>query len=646
MRTLRTDRWIEVGLTGLLTLLLTPAICRSQEAPPSSSESSYGYVSTSEGGVTLVESDTGESVPVEGTEAVLAGDELRLSGGAHAEVQLADRNLLRLAERAELAFMTLAGSPDRSDAVTALRLGRGALQIVVADDYLGETPPAVETSNAYVELRGPGSYVVDSQGAERTLVVVRRGGARVRAGTAITTLRAGEEAVVEGHDGTRVRLAAARGPVAVERWGDALTATYAGATEVYVDESIRYAAAPLRAHGDWVYVRGSRAWRPHVKHDWRPYSRGRWRHTPTGLLWVSYEPWGWVPHHYGNWDLVPGFGWVWFPGRRFASAWVFWYWGPKYVGWVPWGYYSNHYRSRFRLSFAVYGRAGGLAIHFGDWCFTPVNRFGRRHQHRYIRSGRDLGRERERIAQGVITSDTRRLTPGHWTSPDRVNRLLTHDGKGNRAELEDVSPFIYRERAIKIEDDWQPPMNAAESNRTRPSIDPVRTTRTVALAPERRDPATREKARQEVKRRPSIDPVRTTRTVALAPERRDPATREKARQEVRRRPSIDPVRTTRTVAPKSKPETRERVRVEARTPTPRSTAKTPERSKQSRPSVGERTKTPTRATRPESVRRTKPAVSSAPKRTSAAKSAASRASPARNTSRGASRPKPTKSRPN
>ncbi len=608
MRTLWTERWIGVSLAGLLTLLLTPAVCRSQEAPPTSSESSYGYVSTSEGGVTLIEADTGESVSVEGTEAVLAGDELRLSGGARAEIQLADRNLLRLDDRAELVFLTLAGSPDRSDAVTALRLRRGALQVVVADDYVGETPPAIETSNAYVELRGPGTYLIEAQDPERTLVVARRGSAQVRAGTAVTTLRSGEEALVEGFDGPRVRLAAARGLLPVERWGEALTASYAGTTEIYVDESIRYAAAPLQSHGNWMYVRGSRAWRPHVKHGWRPYSRGRWRHTPTGLLWVSYEPWGWVPHHYGNWDLVPGYGWVWFPGRRFASAWVFWYWGPKYVGWVPWGYYSNHYRSRYSLSFAVYGRAGGLAVNFGDWCFTPLNRFGRRHQHRYLKSGRDMGREGERIARGIITTDTRKLTPGHWTTPDRINRLLTYDEGGKRFELEDVGPFVNRERDTRIPEGWKPPPADGKINR-RPSIDPVRTTRTVELTP-KRTPTTREKARQEINRRPSIDPVRTTRLVELTPKRT--------------------------------PTTRERVRVEPRTLASSSTKKSSERPKTTRPSVGERTRTPTRATRPESVRPTKPVRSSPPTRATPGKSSASRSSAARSTPRATSRAKPSK----
>ena len=483
MRTLWTERWIGLSLAGLLALLITPAICRSQEAPPSSSETGYGYVSTSKGGVTLVESDTGESVSVEGTEAVLAGDELRLDAGARAEIQLADRNLLRLDDQAELVFLTLAGSPDRSDPVTALKLKQGSLQVVVADDHLGEMPPVIETSNAYVELRGPGTYLVEALSAGRTLVVARRGSARVRAGSAITTLRAGEEALVEGSGGSRVRLAAARGLLPVERWGEALTASYTGTTEVYVDESMRYAAAPLHSYGTWTYVRGTRAWRPHVNSGWRPYSRGRWRHTRTGLLWVSYDPWGWVPHHYGNWDLVPGYGWVWFPGRRFASAWVFWYWGPKYVGWVPWGYYSNHYGSRFNLSFAVYGRAGGLALHFGDWCFTPLHRFGHRNQHRYIRSGREMGREGERIARGIITTDTRKLTPGHWTSPDRVNRLLTYDEGGKRFELEDVGPFVNREKEVKLPDRWKLPTAGAGGDRTRASIDPVRTTRTVKLTP-------------------------------------------------------------------------------------------------------------------------------------------------------------------
>jgi len=611
MRMLRTESRMGLGLAGLLTFLLTPAISRSQEAPPTSSENSYGYVSTSRGEVTLLEADTGESVSVDGTEAVLAGDELRLSGAARAEVRLADRNVLWLDDQAEVVFLTLAGSPDRSDLITALKLRGGSLQITVADDYIGDAPPAIETPNAYVELRGPGRFLVEALGDERTLVVARRGSAKVRAGTAITTVQAGEEALVEGFDGTRVRLAAARGLLPIERWGETRTASYTRTTEVYVDESIRYAAAPLRSHGTWVSVRGARAWQPHVKYGWRPYSRGRWRHTPTGLFWVSYEPWGWVPHHYGNWDIVPGYGWVWFPGRRFASAWVFWYWGPRYVGWVPWGYYSNHYGSRFGLSFAVYGYAGG---HFRDWCFTPYDRFGHRDQHRYIKSGRDMGREGERIGRGIITADTRGLTPGHWTSPDRVNRILAYDEGGKKFELEDIGPFINREKDVRLPGDRERQPADGGSDRMRPSIDPVRTTRTVELAPRQREPTTRERARQEVTRRPSIDPVRTTRTVELAP--------------------------------KSQPVARDRARVETRSPKATPTRKAPAKPPSARPSVGERTKTPGRVTRPSSAAPSRPTRTAPPKRAIPTRTQTPRSAPARTTPRSTSRAKPAKTKSN
>ncbi len=611
MRMLRTESRMGLGLAGLLTFLLTPAISRSQEAPPTSSENSYGYVSTSRGEVTLLEADTGESVSVDGTEAVLAGDELRLSGAARAEVRLADRNVLWLDDQAEVVFLTLAGSPDRSDLITALKLRGGSLQITVADDYIGDAPPAIETPNAYVELRGPGTFLVEALGDERTLVVARRGSAKVRAGTAITTVQAGEEALVEGFDGTRVRLAAARGLLPIERWGETRTASYTRTTEVYVDESIRYAAAPLRSHGTWVSVRGARAWQPHVKYGWRPYSRGRWRHTPTGLFWVSYEPWGWVPHHYGNWDIVPGYGWVWFPGRRFASAWVFWYWGPRYVGWVPWGYYSNHYGSRFGLSFAVYGYAGG---HFRDWCFTPYDRFGHRDQHRYIKSGRDMGREGERIGRGIITADTRGLTPGHWTSPDRVNRILAYDEGGKKFELEDIGPFINREKDVRLPGDRERQPADGGSDRMRPSIDPVRTTRTVELTPNQREPTTREKARQEVTRRPSIDPVRTTRTVQLAP--------------------------------KSQPVARDRARVETRSPKATPTRKAPAKPPSARPSVGERTKTPGRVTRPSSAAPSRPTRTAPPKRAIPTRTQTPRSAPARTTPRSTSRAKPAKTKSN
>ena len=46
-------------------------------------------------------------------------------------------------------------------------------------------------------------------------------------------------------------------------------------------------------------------------------------------MWVSYEPWGWAPYHYGRWAHVGRLGWCWVPPTRGAA-----YWAPAYVGWV------------------------------------------------------------------------------------------------------------------------------------------------------------------------------------------------------------------------------------------------------------------------------------------------------------------------
>ena len=99
----------------------------------------------------------------------------------------------------------------------------------------------------------------------------------------------------------------------------------------------------LEANGDWVDTEDyGYVWTPDdVADDWKPYTDGYWGYGPSGYIWVSYEPWGWAPYHYGRWNWVGGYGWCWIPGRVFGGAWVSWSWGNAYLGWAPldyWGY--------------------------------------------------------------------------------------------------------------------------------------------------------------------------------------------------------------------------------------------------------------------------------------------------------------------
>jgi hypothetical protein len=72
-------------------------------------------------------------------------------------------------------------------------------------------------------------------------------------------------------------------------------------------------------------------------------------------VWVSYEPWGWMPYHYGRWAFVVSLGWCWVPPVHGAIYWgpgfVGWVYTPTYVAWVPLapgemyyghGYYGPH----------------------------------------------------------------------------------------------------------------------------------------------------------------------------------------------------------------------------------------------------------------------------------------------------------------
>jgi FecR protein len=102
-----------------------------------------------------------------------------------------------------------------------------------------------------------------------------------------------------------------------------------------------YGMSDLYDSGSWYNIPGyGWAWRPFgVSSSWEPFSNGIWRlapHHDRGYAWVSFETWGWLPYHFGNWIHAPQ-GWAWIPGtsKQWQPATVGWVRVGNQVGWVP-----------------------------------------------------------------------------------------------------------------------------------------------------------------------------------------------------------------------------------------------------------------------------------------------------------------------
>ena len=445
-----------LGLVCAVTFAAPPVSAQEEGFPvdydaaiaQSGMDGSYGYVRTLEGSATLLQGDTGERVEVSVNEPLLAGDRLFASGESRIEILLADGNIVRVGDRAEVLLRALANSGDTNDPGSVIELARGTLQFVVRADQLGQEFPAVVTANATIRARGAGSFLIAADDGRRSEIIVREGVAEVTTATEVAEVRRGERLFVEGAQGERLDFAAAPDLDRLEAWGLGLGEYARGEYATHVDPDLHYAASSLRGHGSWVRVDAGVAWRPRVSVGWAPYRHGRWRHTPSGMFWVSYEPWGWVPYHYGYWDLHPIWGWVWFPGHRFAGAHVYWYWGPSYAGWIPSGYYWRHYRnyygSGWGFHFGVYGHIGGSFGRYRHWTFLPHGRLGHRRQYFYSVGGADLGRGRRAIERGVLLTDTRSLGRDAWRRPAETLATLRRAVPRNGRTAVDANGFIDR----------------------------------------------------------------------------------------------------------------------------------------------------------------------------------------------------------
>ena len=461
-------------LFGLLVLLaslvLVPGVGAQSNAQTGyaqdDSGAAYSYIVTAEGQASLFASGADTSTEVERNIPVLVGDQFASKANSRFDLWLSDGSRLALDELTTVRFDSIGGSPmgdgtesGRQGAAVAERthlyLFEGRLVLsepsTVATSYHQVRERIIDTGNARIYLQQPGKYIVFADGERFTEVIVRSGSAEVVDQRGSSVVRAGEAIVIEGANSPNSRLVRPQGESRFEAWAGSQTQVRLASEESYLDEPLRYRAADIEDHGEWVVVEKRKAWRPRVVADWQPYSSGYWRRTPRGLYWVSSDPWSSVTWHYGSWDRHPLYGWVWYPGRSWAPAHVYWYWGSTYSAWVPYGYYSSYYGHRYGFRRGVYGWAGGSWDPFYDWVFCPVRYVGYRNQRRYHDYGYRMGRHGHR-PRGIITTDTHGIGHAEMRRPGAVRDLLNDRGRqrlGRQGrELPDVTPFVGRQREL------------------------------------------------------------------------------------------------------------------------------------------------------------------------------------------------------
>ncbi|HEX7152369.1 MAG TPA: DUF6600 domain-containing protein [Thermoanaerobaculia bacterium] len=417
------------------------------------------YFSYDDGGTVLRQNDDGREVEVRVNMPLYPGDEVVTNRRGRSEVRLSDGNIVGIDRATAVRFSAILDSFEGEGDETIAELSYGKLIVYRTDR--GREFVRVDTAKAsYVATREAiYSISTDARGNDR--VSVFEGSIEVRTPSRTTRLRDGEMASVDDrglYDVVSDNLDSADD---FERWFLKRADRYDKRESKYLDSRFAYYDDELNDHGRWVFLTGiGWSWRPYVSAGWRPYYNGYWGHSRWGsLTWISYEPWGWLPYHYGRWAYDPGYGWLWVPGSGYSPAWVYWMYGPGYIGWAPAGYwdcyrpyhgwaYSPNQRAHFGWGF--YGRVRTDDFDLRPWTFLDSNTII---STRVDRAALTTDAVRARLGRSngglaTITSSPARFTREEFKDPAAViQRRGIGSGTGDRGvgSPADVTPFIRRD---------------------------------------------------------------------------------------------------------------------------------------------------------------------------------------------------------
>jgi hypothetical protein len=299
-----------------LFILLFPSVVFSEDL-------GIMRLSLIQGNVQIITQDNGDWTPALINMPLNEGDRLWIPEDGRLEIQVQGGVYVRADERT---------------AVDILSLGNDAMQLYMDSGHLyinnrrgGIQTVQVDTPQSSIRSYDDSIMLLDIQEDSTTEVQAlkgflyaenREGKTRISSGNALTIRPEGA-----------AELAPIGTPDEWEKWNmdrDGQLVVW-GESSRYLPDALHAYSSDFDRNGRWVYVSEyGYIWNPAVSvADWVPYREGHWQWIRGRYVWISHEPWGWAPYHYGRWAHVIGIGWCWVPPAIDDI-----YWGPGYVGWV------------------------------------------------------------------------------------------------------------------------------------------------------------------------------------------------------------------------------------------------------------------------------------------------------------------------
>jgi Family of unknown function (DUF6600)/FecR protein len=291
-------------------------------------------VSLIQGDVSMERGDSNEWVAVTVNTPLVPGDTIATGTGSHAEVQLDYSNVLRLSDNAEVKIA------DLNNSRIQLQVARGTVDLAVFKN--NQANAEVDTPNVAVDPLQEGTYRIDVNSNDLSLITVRDGQAQISTPQGSTNVNAGQQITVEGAQNPQYKIVDAQPLDAWDNWNSERNGIINRAQSYSHVNRYYTGAQDLNSYGRWTYVPDyDWVWTPYVNAGWVPYSYGRWVWEPFyGWTWVSYDPWGWAPYHYGRWFFY-GSSWYWWPG--YVTPFYRPLWAPAYVSFFGFGYGRYHF---------------------------------------------------------------------------------------------------------------------------------------------------------------------------------------------------------------------------------------------------------------------------------------------------------------